>query len=349
MPRSLAARALLAAIIPVALVTGCGASASKSTPDLSRVGKAAVRATHALSPLAGDRLYVVPTSHAAKQVALLRLEHEASQASAIERIAKQPTAVWLSEKSAAAMSARANALTSAASAAHAVPVIVAYDIPLRDCNTGYSAGGASTPAEYERWIEQLASSIGSHKAIVILEPDALVDTIGGCVGSAKANVRLALMQEAVRTLKRDRGVKVYIDAGNSNWIKPVSRLVRPLQRAGIAQADGFALNVANFQTNAASISYGRELSNMLHGAHFVVDTSRNGNGPGGASEGAPEWCNPPGRALGLVPSTNPGQSLVDAYLWIKQPGDSDGPCRPGAPAAGTFWLQYALGLVRDTH
>ena len=38
---------------------------------------------------------------------------------------------------------------------------------------------------------------------------------------------------------------------------------------------------------------------------------------------------------------------VAAFLWVKEPGDSDGDCR-GAPAAGDFWPQYALDLARNT-
>ncbi|XIE81958.1 glycoside hydrolase family 6 protein [Streptomyces sp. SBR177] len=53
----------------------------------------------------------------------------------------------------------------------------------------------------------------------------------------------------------------------------------------------------------------------------------------------------PGRALGVPPTDRTGDELVDAYLWIKRPGDSDGTCR-GGPAAGTWWPDYALGLAR---
>src|SRR4029079_6862705 len=39
-----------------------------------------------------------------------------------------------------------------APAVGAVPVLVAYDIPLRDCNS-YSAGGARSPAAYRAWVD----------------------------------------------------------------------------------------------------------------------------------------------------------------------------------------------------
>ncbi|MGH7487297.1 MAG: glycoside hydrolase family 6 protein, partial [bacterium] len=57
-----------------------------------------------------------------------------------------------------------------------------------------------------------------------------------------------------------------------------------------------------------------------------------------------EWCNPAGRGLGSRPTTNTADPLVDAYLWIKSPGESDGACN-GAPPAGEWWADYALGLA----
>ena len=77
------------------------------------------------------------------------------------------------------------------------------------------------------------------------------------------------------------------------------------------------------------------------GKHFIIDTSRNGIG---STSG--EWCNPKGQSLGSEPTTNTGNALVDALLWIKQPGESDGTCN-GGPAAGTWWADYALGLGRN--
>lgn len=124
-------------------------------------------------------------------------------------------------------------------------------------------------------------------------------------------------------------------------------LFRPLRRAGIEAADGFAVNVSNFQTTAASTEFGKQLSAKIGDKSFVIDTSRNGNGP--YSGGAPEenWCNPPGRALGETPTTDTGDELVDAYLWVKRPGESDGDCK-GGPKAGDWWPEYALGLARAT-
>ena len=59
-----------------------------------------------------------------------------------------------------------------ASEAGAMPVLVAYNLPFRDC-AQYSAGGATNTAEYEAWIDGLVAGIGDRPATVILEPDGL--------------------------------------------------------------------------------------------------------------------------------------------------------------------------------
>jgi endoglucanase len=93
--------------------------------------------------------------------------------------------------------------------------------------------------------------------------------------------------------------------------------------------------------SAGERAYGGQLSRLIGGKHFIVDTSRNGLGP--APDGS--WCNPSGRALGERPTTATGDPLADAYFWIKRPGESDGTCN-GGPAAGQWWGDYALGLAK---
>lgn len=41
-------------------------------------------------------------------------------------------------------------------------------------------------------------------------------------------------------------------------------------------------------------------------------------------------------------------SLVDSIVWVKHDGESDGKCgMKVAPAAGEFFLKYAMQLVRN--
>jgi len=90
------------------------------------------------------------------------------------------------------------------------------------------------------------------------------------------------------------------------------------------------------------------ISAALNDRHLVVDTSRNGNGPYTGQDYSPSWCNPPGRALGAPPTTDTGRRLVDAYLWVKNPGASDGECQHGNPPAGHWWPDYALRLAQGS-
>ena len=53
-----------------------------------------------------------------------------------------------------------------------MPVLVAYNLPFRDC-AQYSAGGAADTAAYKAWIDGFAAGIGDRAATVILEPDGL--------------------------------------------------------------------------------------------------------------------------------------------------------------------------------
>jgi len=127
------------------------------------------------------------------------------------------------------------------------------------------------------------------------------------------------------------------------WQKPATMAQR-LKAAGISRARGFAVNVANFDGSASEYGYGREISALTGGKPFVVDTGRNGLGPAPSSVSTP-WCNPPGRALGDRPTTRLPDRRVDALLWIKRVGESDGSCRAGSPSAGDWYLGYLLGLA----
>ncbi len=284
--------------------------------------------------LAGARLFVDGDSSAARTARAWAASRPAD-ARLLRLIAAAPQAQWFDGQSDRADVA---GYVGAAAAAGAVPVLVAYDLPGRDCG-GYSAGGAATPAAYRHWIvHTLLGGIGGRPAAVIVEPDALAEL--GCRTPAGARADLALLAFAVRTLAARPAIAVYLDAGNSAW-EPAALMARRLRAGGVAAARGFALNVSNFNTTAAETAYGTRISRLVGGQPFVIDTSRNGAGPAPGRA----WCNPPGRALGPAPTTATGNPLVDAYLWVKAPGESDGRCHGGPPAGG-WWPDYAVGLAR---
>jgi endoglucanase len=144
----------------------------------------------------------------------------------------------------------------------------------------------------------------------------------------------------VRHFNSTTRAAVYIDAGNPVWKRPATMTPR-LIAAGVREARGFSVNVSNFVQTDRSAAFARDLAGRIGGGvKAVIDTGRNGNGPGS------DPCNPPGRALGAPPTTRTGDPVVDALLWIKPPGQSDGTCN-GGPAGGVFWVDYALGLARN--
>lgn len=257
-----------------------------------------------------------------------------AEAASAPQIASTPTATWIGDWTADVAGA-VSAITTDAAREGATPVLVAYDLPERDC-AGYSGGGASSPGAYRSWIRSFAEGLGGRSALVILEPDALAQI--DCLSSADQTTRYALLSYAVRTLSA-AGASVYLDAGHSGWID-AGAMANRLASSGVAAARGFSLNVSNFMPTAAEERYGTDIANRLGGAHFVIDTSRNGAGSDGT------WCNPPGAALGIAPTTATGNPLVDAFLWVKVPGESDGTCN-GGPAAGVWWPQGAAALIRN--
>lgn len=318
-----AARVGLAAVAVVALTA--------SAPGVA-LTKALGKATATPNPFAGMLLYVDPTSPARKQVDEWKTSRP-QDAALLERIASEPTATWIGDWN-QDVRRDVDEVVTRITKNGAMPVLVAYNIPQRDCGL-YSAGGASSPAQYEKWIRSFAAGLEGRKSTVILEPDAVA---AQCLQGEAEEQRMQLIASAVNTL-RAAGAAVYIDAGNPTWHSPDVMADR-LRRAGIADAAGFSLNVSNFYTTTENVRFGERLSRLIGGKHFVIDTSRNGRGSANN-----EWCNPDGRALGASPTVETGHRLVDAFLWIKRPGESDGSCN-GAPAAGRWFVEYALGLAK---
>lgn len=275
-------------------------------------GEAPPPAPGRANPFAGQRLYAPAGSPAEATASTWAAEGRTAEAAEIEKIASQPAAQWFGDWSYGHGGTEGDVSwwVGAASAAGALPVLVAYDLPWRDCGS-YSAGGASGPAAYRSFVDQMAAGIAGRPAVVILEPDALAEL--GC-----------------------------LDAGNEGWQPPATIAAR-LVAAGVASARGFSLNVSNFYAPGSEAAYGEAVSAETGtGAHFVLDTSRDGRAlaPGAG------WCNPTGAGLGPAPTGATANQLLDAYLWVKRPGESDGACN-GGPAAGQWWAQYALALARN--
>ena len=249
-----------------------------------------------------------------------------------------PSAIWFTSYDPGQITGQVARITSQAAAQGAVPVLVLYDIPEVNCSTS-APNGAPSIADYESWAKAFASGLGGHDVIVIVEPDAL--SLQTCLNAQQAAARdgaIAYAGSAVR--QADSKAHVYFDAGNSAWNPPAVQAQRLAEADVTSSANGIVSNVSNFLPTAAEVRYDEQVLDALGdpaNLHIVVDTSRNGNGPGNT------WCDPAGRAIGQLPTADTGNPLVDAYLWVKDPGQADGCAAP----AGAFDPELAYALIAN--
>ncbi|WP_419993671.1 glycoside hydrolase family 6 protein [Streptomyces boninensis] len=256
-------------------------------------------------------------------------------------IAKKPMARWFGPWDADVRASVADH-TRAAAKDDKLPLLVAYNIPGRDCG-GHSGGGAETAAEYRSWIEDFAAGIGDRPALVVVEPDALPQ-LDECLSESEQKERTDLIRHATEAL-RDKAPNAwtYLDAGTAHW-KPAPQMAERLDAAGLRNTHGFSINVANYYESGESGDFAREINDDLrrnadYTKPYVIDTSRNGNGSNH------EWCNPGGRKLGPAAKTG-GPGGAEMLLWVKTPGASDGNCGVAPDmAAGQFSPELAMGLI----
>ena len=377
-----------------------------------------------------------PSTGAVQQIVDLAKGRKLIDALRITAMEATPRAVWFTDGSPADVKAAVRKTVKAAALQHTVPVLVAYNVPFRDC-AQYSAGGATDTAAYEAWIDGFAAGIGTAQVVVILEPDGLgiipnnSDVWGApewCVQSgpgATPDERYTQINYAVDSINaKAASAAVYLDGTHSAWLGANEAAYR-LNRAGVARAAGFFLNISNYQTDANNAKFGSWVSSclgMISGyaaqswwmpswgcpnqyvetppgsknwipdfspgnvaavdaayasamapgwigpfvasTHFVIDTSRNGKGPldvapfGATPYNQPagvlsalhsgNWCNPPGAGLGVRPTANTGVPLLDANLWVKVPGESDGSCDiDGKARAWDFTVYNPWNLAAD--
>ncbi|MFC3452725.1 glycoside hydrolase family 6 protein [Amycolatopsis speibonae] len=279
--------------------------------------------------------YVNPNSAPAQWVAANPGDSRAAKINA--SIATNPIARWFGNDG--DIGSTVADYAGAADSHDLLPVLVAYNLPGRDACGGESAGGAGSVSAYKTWISGFAAGVGTHPAVVIIEPDALGDF--DCMTDAQIADRNTMLVYATQMFQQKApNTYAYLDGGHTNWVDAPIMASR-LSAAGVGNVRGFSVNVSNFYTTSSSVGYANSVNSSLGGgAKFVVDTSRNGNGSNG------EWCNPAGRKLGVTAQTGGGAELL---LWVKTPGVSDGKCgiAPTVPA-GTFSPDLAVRLIDGT-
>ncbi|GHJ60673.1 glucanase [Nocardioides sp. OK12] len=256
----------------------------------------------------------------------------AQQGPAYADIAKRAQALWLSNEyyPRDQVADVVRAYTSRAAQAGKTPMLVVYAIPDRDCGL-YSSGGLPGADAYRSWVAEVAAGARGSKALVVVEPDAI--GFYGHDECANGRERLLLLRSAVRKLSR-AGAWVYLDAAHSGWT-PYADRARLLKKAGVGLGRGISTNVANYRRLGQEKAYAETLLRSLRqdgvkGLRYVVDTSRNGaRKPVDGDVTNPTWAR-----LGKPPKMR-FDGRFDGTLWVKHPGESDGPVN-GGPSSGQW-------------
>ncbi|GAA1968239.1 glycoside hydrolase family 6 protein [Catenulispora subtropica] len=268
---------LLAAGLTTTAVTTVGAATTAS----ASAEAAAAPVGHTLPP--DTRFSVTPDNEAARQALADLKQGDPTDAVTMAKLATWPEATWFTGGTPDQVRSQVRSTVRIAEAQHAVPVLVAYDIPLRDCSQ-YSAGGAPSDAAYQQWISAFAQGVGDSHAVVIVEPDALANLPSDCspttdpTGALTAG-RIADVNAAVTALEARPQTVVYLDAGNSQW-HSVGDMANRLLQAGVARTQGFFLNVSNYQPTDQTDRYGTWISKCMWFATAGPDWAR----------GHADWC-----------------------------------------------------------
>jgi cellulose 1,4-beta-cellobiosidase len=357
-------------LVVVACVAG-GAACSGATKPVARDPAACVASPGKApslargNPFAGAGLYVDPDHVSRIEATIAGVPSRAAQ---LRRVESVPTTIWLDSIAKASSVSRDLDAAFAEQTRRGTPIVAAfviYDLPERDCSARASAGELTASnegeARYEsEFVDRIASQFRAHasqRIVAVVEPDSLANIatnldVPKC--SLAAPMYRRSIARAVRALSMPN-VWLYLDAGHAGWLggarsrATMSQIVRDVlaDAGGADTIRGFATNVSNYDSLHGGdlarldpsdpcpdeLTYVEKLSASLAeagitGKAFVVDTSRNGRA--GIRSKAGSWCNVAGAGLGERPQASP-VPRVDAYLWIKPPGDSDGASEPSTP------------------
>ena len=217
------------------------------------------------------------------------------------------------------------------------------------CNPGYQGGGPAEDARTRAWWDDAARGIGNSRVVIAFEPDSL-GTVD-CLARSRRDDRIQLLRYGVDVLSRLPNATVYIESAASDWL-PAKLMAKRLKQVGVAKVRGFMLNVTHYDWTASNIAYGRKISRMVGGKHFVINTAQNGRGAvhayrrkGRETRRIFVRC-PLRRGLGPAPSTATADPLVDAYLYIGRVGVSGGYCVKGPRKVGAWYPERALMFAK---
>ena len=231
-------------------------------------------------PLPGrTHFYVPPAPDGAKeQIDRLRDADRDRAAALVKAMAKTPQAVWFTSGTPKEVRKAVRKVSDRAADKKAVPTLVVYNVPGRDCSQ-YSSGGAGSDAAYRDWIDGFADGLKKkQKVIVVVEPDGLTNLPADCPGAypgqdvgtfpnpqpgtltAGRIADIAYAGQVIR--KANKKALVYLDSGHSAW-KSVADATARLRAAGVDKVQGFSLNVSNYQWTPNLSAYGTWISSCL--------------------------------------------------------------------------------------
>nr|AAQ09258.1 cellulase [Anaeromyces sp. W-98] len=250
-------------------------------------------------------------------------------------------------------------------------VFVLYMIPNRDCGAVSSRGGADSIDKYKGYVDKIYNTINQYpnsRIVMILEPDTLGNMVTNNNGICNQLHDVYKQSLSYRWLVKFGTPKVTVRVSLdccppvvwlTNYRRWLLKLLRKLLvNLVMVRFVVLLLTFSNYQSVDNEYRYQQNLNSALerngvYGMKFLVDTSRNGRGSSGT------WCNFNGAGLGARPQANPANyPLLDAFVWIKTPGESDGNaddnCRSydsfqNAPAAGSWFHDYFVMLLQNAN
>ncbi|KAL5339526.1 1, 4-beta cellobiohydrolase [Aspergillus crustosus] len=364
-----------------------------------------VTATATDNPFSGHQLYVNPYySSEVHTLAIPSLTGTLSSLrAAATAAADAPSFVWLDVAAKVPQMAEYLEDIRSKNSAGASPPIagqfVVYDLPDRDCAALASNGEYAIDRDgvqlYKAYIDSIREIILEYsdvRTLLVIEPDSLANLVTNLNVPKCANAQDAYLEctnYAVTQLNLPN-VAMYLDAGHAGWLgwtanlQPAADLYAKVytDASSPAALRGLATNVANY--NAWTIGtcpsytqgntvcdekrYVNAIAPLLRSngfdAHFITDTGRSGRQPTGQSAWG-DWCNVINTGFGQRPTTNTGDALVDAFVWIKPGGESDGTSDSSAtrydahcgysdalqpaPEAGTWFQAYFEQLLKNAN
>ncbi|KAI0105872.1 glycoside hydrolase family 6 protein [Daldinia grandis] len=248
--------------------------------------------------------------------------------------------------------------------------LVLNNLPYKESNSKGVGLDQTTTAEYQSYIDLIAEVIQTSpntSFAIVVEPRAFPNYFNNTSASDElAKSYRENIPYALKMLNLPNAI-AYLDVGNSNSMDwdlkrnlAAKEILNIYKAAGSpSQFRGFATNVANFNSwdllpgefvCADDSRYIRPqneqqfvgiLSDALQknglpasATHAIMDSSR--SGVFGLRYSWDDWCNINGAGFGIQPTAQTGDERLDAFVWVKHPGESDGASDPAESGYDAF-------------